>query len=391
MSGPAAAPGAQAPRDPALLGECRALIDALRRHRTLAALHASPEWPALGPRLEAVLSTVRRIAPAHAPSPPRDPERVHALHWNIEHGNWYPMVEQALREHPQLAGADLLTLNEVDLGMARASNRDVAAELADALALHAVWAPLFLETTHGRHDDPLQAAGRENQESLFGIALLSRWPIGEARIVELPSPRRFQFDTEGMYGRFIALVATIEHPSAPFVGVSVHLEVHRTRRHRLDQMRVLLDQLKGETRPVILGGDFNSHTFDRGRWWHPAIGALVLSAWPEAWLRRRLLWPERGPAREPLFAALKAAGFEWERHVDRAATLSLRFARVPEAGGPLASPLARPLLARAERRAQLRLDWLAGRGWSGGRGATVRGLSGPGLASDHAPIVAEFW
>lgn len=378
------------PRDPALR-ECRALVEALRRHRTIAELHASPEWPALGPRLGALLSTVRRTAPSREPAPPHDPARVRTLHWNIEHGNWYPEIEQALRGHPELAGADLLTLNEVDLGMARASNRDVAAELAEALALNAVWAPLFLETTQGRHDDVRQAGGQDNQESLFGIALLSRWPVGEVRIIELPSPMRFQFDTEGMYGRFIALVATIERPSAPFVAVSAHLEVHRTRRHRLEQMRVLLDALEDETRPIILGGDFNSHTFDRGRWWHAAIGALVLSTWPEPWLRRRLLWPERGPAREPLFEALGQAGFHWERHTDRAATLHLRFVRVPEAGGLFATPLARPMLERAERRAHLRLDWLAGRGWSGGRGATVAGLDGPGRASDHAPIVSEFW
>jgi hypothetical protein len=52
--------------------------------------------------------------------------------------------------------------------------------------------------------------------------------------------------------------------------------------------------------------------------------------------------------------------------------------------------LAPVLLAHAERRAAFRLDWFAGRGWRGGRGYTVRGLDGPGEASDHAPIVAEF-
>jgi hypothetical protein len=96
--------------------------------------------------------------------PERDPARLRAVHWNIEHGNWYPQVESALREHAELAAADLLTLNEVDLGMARAGNRDVAGDLAQALGLHAVWAPLFLETTPGRHDDVRAAAGRPNQE-----------------------------------------------------------------------------------------------------------------------------------------------------------------------------------------------------------------------------------
>jgi endonuclease/exonuclease/phosphatase family metal-dependent hydrolase len=211
------------------------------------------------------------------------------------------------------------------------------------------------------------------------------------RIVELPGPERFQYDTEGMYGRFIALVAAIERPGAPFTAVSVHLEVHRRREHRAEQMRVLMEALRGEPRPVILGGDLNTHTFDRGAWWHRMIGALVLSTWPGPLLRRRLTRPDQGPAREPLFDALAEAGFEWRRYSDGEPTLHLRFVRVPEADGPLAWPWARPLLARAERRAHLRLDWVAGRGWSGGSGATVSGLHGPGRASDHAPIVAEFW
>ena len=378
-------------RDPALLAECQALVGALQRHPTLTALQGSPEWPQLDRRLRDVLSTILRTGPGCEAAPPRDPARVRAVHWNIEHGNWYAQVERALREHPELAAADLMTLNEVDLGMARATNRDVAADLAGALGLHAAWAPLFLETTHGRHDDAREAAGRGNDESLFGIAILSRWPFGDVRIVELPSPARFQYDSEGMYGRFVALVASIERPAEPFVAVSLHLEVHRTREHRAAQMRVLIDHLRDERRPIILGGDFNSHTFDRGRWWHPLAGAAVLSTWPGPLLRRRLLWPDRGPTREPLFDTLRAAGFDWEQLGDRKPTLHLRFVRVPEAVGTLASPLARPVMAWAERRAHLRLDWFAGRGWRGGSGATVCGLDGPGRASDHAPLIADFW
>lgn len=378
-------------RDPALLAECRALVHELRRLPTLAALRAAPEWPALSLRLHSLLATVRQHAPPREPGAPADPARVRAVHWNLEHGNAYPQVESALLTHARLAGADVLTLCEADLGMARSGNRDVAAELGAALGLHAAWAPLFLETTTGRHDDAHASAGRENQESLFGMVMLSRWPIAGPRIVELPSPEAYQFDVEGMYGRHIALAATIERPGAPFVLVAAHLEVHRARLHRAAQMETLASSLRDEARPVILGGDFNSHTFDRGRAHDPMLGALVLASWPGALLRRRLLWPDRGRAREPLFDALRAAGFEWERFGDREPTLALRFARVPEATGPLDSPLVRPVLRWAERRARLRLDWFAGRGWSGGRGETVRGLDGPGRASDHAPLVAEFW
>jgi endonuclease/exonuclease/phosphatase family metal-dependent hydrolase len=49
------------------------------------------------------------------------------------------------------------------------------------------------------------------------------------------------------------------------------------------------------------------------------------------------------------------------------------------------------VLGWIERRAALRLDWVAGRGWTGGSGRTVLELGGPGLASDHAPIVSELW
>jgi endonuclease/exonuclease/phosphatase family metal-dependent hydrolase len=379
------------PRDPALLAECQALVRELRRLPTLTALRGAPKWSELESSLRTVLSTVRRHAPGREPAAPADASRVRAVHWNIEHGNRYPQVESALLTHPQLAGADLLTLNEVDLGMARAANRDVAADLAAALGLHAAWAPLFLETTSGRHDDASASAGRENQESLFGLAILSRWPIGETGIVALPSPEEYEFDVERMYGRHIALVAVIERPEAPFVATAVHLEVHRTRWHRAAQMRVLLQTLRDETRPVLLGGDLNSSTFERGRWRDALAGAAVLASWPGGLLRRRLLWPDRGRTREPLFDALREAAFEWERFSDRQPTLHLRFARVPEARGPLASPPARPFLSWAERRAQLKLDWFAGRGWHAGRGATVSGLDGPGLASDHTPLVAEFW
>ena len=111
---------------------------------------------------------------------------------------------------------------------------------------------------------------------------------------------------------------------------------------------------------------------------------------PSARLERRLLWPDQGRAREPLFDALREANFAWQRYVDRRPTLLLRFARVPEAHG-FGAALAAPLLARMERRAQLKLDWFAGRGWRDGRGATVRGVGGVDAASDHAPIVASFW
>ena len=224
------------------------------------------------------------------------------------------------------------------------------------------------------------------------MAILSRWPIGEVRLIELPSPESYQFDFERMVGRHVALVARIAHPERPFIAVTSHLEVHRTRAHRATQVRTLLEALRGERQPIVYAGDFNTHTFDRGRWWDPLLGAAALVLWPDRALARRLLHPDRSGTRERLFDELTRHGFEWKPYVDRAPTLQLRFERLDELRGfpDFAQRAVRNVLAWAERRGQLKLDWFAGRGWYRGEGLTVQGLDGPGKASDHAPIVARF-
>lgn len=176
------------------------------------------------------------------------------------------------------------------------------------------------------------------------------------------------------------------------MAVTVHLEVHRTRAHRATQMESLLAALGAETRPVLLTGDWNTHTFDRGERHSVLAAAWPLLAWPRGALAHRLLHPDTGPRREALFDGLARAGFVWAPYVDHAATLGMRFSRLGEVHampGPLRA-LASHGLAWVERRAQLRLDWIAARGFAAGApcGATVPGLDGPGLASDHAPITA---
>ena len=379
-------------RDPVLLAECAALRREIERYPTIAALRNAPDWSALEPRFARVLNTLRHYEPAGPPAPPLDPGRVRAVHWNIEHGNWYALVEAALQTHPRLRDADVLLFNEIDLGMARAGNRDVTGDLIAALGLYGVWAPLYLETTLGRDDDERMAAGGTNQEGLFGVAILSRWPIRTARVVELPSPEEVQYDVERMYGRLAGLVVEIDRPGAPFVAVSAHLEVHRTRAHRARQMKVLLQALREESRPILLAGDFNTHTFDRGLWHAPLMAAAALLATPGGPLRRRFLRPDRGLTREFVFDELRREGFEWTPFVDHEPTLKVRFQRLDEVDrlfGPLRGHAYRAL-KWVERRALLRLDWFAGRGWKRGRGWTAHGLDGPGRASDHAPISAEF-
>lgn len=377
-----------------MAAEARALREAFGRHPTLESLHADPAWPGLEARLSALLTPIRSWSPGHVRDGARNGDRIRVGHWNLEHGNRFDAIAQALETHPALAGVDVVTLNEVDLGMARSGNRDVTRELASRLGLHAAWAALFLESTRGRDDDALTAAPHENAESLFGLAILSRWPIARARLVPLPGPEQMLFERERMTGRFVALVCDVAHPAHPFVAVTVHLEVHRTRAHRATQMRRVLEALDGESRPVVLAGDWNTHTFDRGEAHATLEAALALLAWPGRALAERLTQPDRGRHREPVFDEIARAGFHWERYSDRSPTLGLRFERLGEVHAlphPLRA-LASRGLAWAERRARLRLDWIAARGFhhDAGTGETIVGLDGPGRASDHAPIVADL-
>lgn len=390
MTGPAASP----PPPEGAAAEARALREAFRRHATLASLHADPAWPGLETRLSALLTPIRSWAPERVRDDVDNGTRLRVGHWNLEHGNRFDAIAHALQTHPALAGADLVTLNEVDLGMARSGNRDIARELAACLGLHAAWGALFLESTRGRDDDAVNAAPDDNAESLFGLAILSRWPLANARVVPLPGPERLLFERERMTGRFVALVCDVAHPVRPFVAATVHLEVHRTRAHRAAQMRRVLEALAGESRPVVLAGDWNTHTFDRGEAQATLEAAFALLASPGRSLATRLTHPDRGRHRESVFDELSHAGFHWERYADRAPTLGLRFERLGEVHalpGPLRT-LASRGLAWAERRARLRLDWIAARGFdhAAGRGETILGLDGPGRASDHAPIVADL-
>jgi hypothetical protein len=112
-------------RDPLPLEECRALRRAVEPYPTIEALRAAPGWPALDARLQRLLGAPR-FSPEPSPPPPTpDPTRVRAVHWNLEHGNEYAQIERALLTHRELRGADLVLLNEADLGMARSGNRDI--------------------------------------------------------------------------------------------------------------------------------------------------------------------------------------------------------------------------------------------------------------------------
>jgi endonuclease/exonuclease/phosphatase family metal-dependent hydrolase len=381
--------------DSAAIAESRALRVALTRFRSRRDWFAAPDATALAARLDAHLAPVRTFAPAAAaPPPPSRPDAtasLHVVHWNVLHGVAFDAVCAALLHEPQLAGADLVSLNEVDVGMTRSGGRDVAFDLARSLGMHAAWAAQFLEVSGGVR--PPRPPRDEPGAAWFGLALLSRHPLADVRRIELPTPEDALFERERKAGRFVALVARVLHPRRPFTAVVTHLDVHSSPAARAEQMRVTLDVVPDGA--AILAGDLNTTTFARGGVARSIATLATMAILPRSRLRSRLLWPDRPAARprEPLFALLRAHGFTHEACTDRRETLDVHFDEVHELDA-FAVPL-RPrllgLLRWIERRSVMRLDWIAARGFApaASPAALPHLMRGAAPASDHAPIACR--
>jgi endonuclease/exonuclease/phosphatase family metal-dependent hydrolase len=149
--------------------------------------------------------------------------------FNIKFGEKYEKAAEELETKPELFGADLLLLQEMD---------DPSTEaIARRLSLNYVYYPGSVHTN-----------GRD-----FGPAVLSRWPIVEDKKLILPHRN----PTDGRIR--IAVRATIQTPMGNVRAYSVHTEIPWLGpRARLEQAQAILDDAKSSEDPVVLGGDFNT-------------------------------------------------------------------------------------------------------------------------------------
>lgn len=213
--------------------------------------------------------------------------------WNISRGYKIDKIKDILtRKTPLLnkelvdfVKSDIISLNEVDVGIPRTQYKNVVAELADALNYNYAFATEFIELApllYKQPFDPKRFLG------LHGNAILSRYPIKNAKVLRLPECYKW-FETEISekssleYGRRFgaktifkvhikdepriggrnAVVADIELPNNEIITVvSVHLEDRCFPLCRLNQVKYLLENIKYFKRPVVIAGDFNTSTTD---------------------------------------------------------------------------------------------------------------------------------
>lgn len=237
----------------------------LLKFESTAELEKSAVYSEIKPEVERILNAVvqENFAYESEPSASADgfSDKVSALAWNIERGNRFEGIVNALKNHADLKNRDLLLLTELDHGMARSGNRFVARELARELELNYAFAPVYIALQKGSGVE--SEVAEENTKSLHGLAMFSKYPLKNVHAVALPNGKDKMWGKEKRLGYLRALIADIEHPAGNFRAVTVHLDAHSSRKHRHLQMKIILDHLDTlPNLPTVIGGDWNTTTYN---------------------------------------------------------------------------------------------------------------------------------
>jgi endonuclease/exonuclease/phosphatase family metal-dependent hydrolase len=144
--------------------------------------------------------------------------------------------------------ADLVALQEVDRDLPRSGGVDQARVLAEALGMTHRFAPALLGAP-GQHGSwrPVDPGVDDPGGPAYGIALLSRLPLGRVEVVRLP--RRGHEEPR------VAQVAEVAVGGGPVTVTGTHLSF--VPRSGIAQLRALLRRLDGRGGRRLLLGDLN--------------------------------------------------------------------------------------------------------------------------------------
>jgi endonuclease/exonuclease/phosphatase family metal-dependent hydrolase len=284
-------------------------VPVLGGFRNSQELHASALYQRLEPWIRQVLETPQSGSFMDGESPPRESYRVAA--WNIERGKQLDGQVEVLQHHEYFREADVLLLTETDVGMARSGNHDVAREIAERLRMHYAFIPCYWSLVKGSGLE--RDVDGDNDLGLHGNAILSRYPLSNLRPVHLENGIDIFAAKERRLGCQTALLADIALPQRTVTFACIHLDAHSTQRHRRDQMAAVLDGLARGGGPVVLGGDWNTTTYNSSNAFMSICGfCLRVLMGVGRVIRNHYLHPYNWFERE-LFALLEERGFEYRR------------------------------------------------------------------------------
>ncbi|MDH3493212.1 MAG: endonuclease/exonuclease/phosphatase family protein [Acidobacteriota bacterium] len=371
----------------------------LLQFESTEAAEASPVYREIRERVEEIMESI--VREDFAEEAPQARESVSAAAWNIERGRMFEGILKALSENSTLKDRDVYLLTELDYGMARSDNRFVARELAKQLKLNYAFAPVYIALQKGSGIE--SEFDGENENSIHGLAVFSRYPIKNVQAVNLPNGKDKMIGKEKRLGYLRALIADIDHPAGEIRAVTVHLDVHCSRIHRQKQVRLIVEHLETlDPKPTIIGGDFNTTTYNAQN-----ATRAILGFWRRVMMgvhnvaKNHYPHPDRY-FEKGLFGEFEKRGFEYKPFNNAGiGTLHYNMENVAYNTnlGDWVPKWCFPFIFWASRRVggtfSLRLDWFAGKNieLAEGTGPKVIGdlkdEEGTPL-SDHDAIALEF-
>ena len=223
--------------------------------------------------------------------------------YNIERGRRLDAIV-AQWQTPRPRDSDVILLSEADVGMARSGNRHVTREFAAAIGYSWVFASEFHELTKGDRGER-RLPGR-NTQALHGNAILSRYPLQDIEVVQLPAFFDYRLQYMARNGNRIAVVADICTPARLITVASTHLEAQSSASERCAQLLALADALTRRDRgqPIVIGGDMNTTCLDAHR-----LGRALLR---RPWIVAGHPTMSTLQRHEPLFGEISARGYDVE-------------------------------------------------------------------------------
>jgi endonuclease/exonuclease/phosphatase family metal-dependent hydrolase len=183
--------------------------------------------------------------------------------------------------------ADVLGLQEVDRGQPRSGLLDLTAIAADALGAPAHRFAAAVVGTPGEAWQPWRGDD-DNGHPLYGIALVSRWPVLRWQVTSLPAaPVRSPVYVPRSGVRLlrdeprVLLAAVVQSPVGPMTVATTHLSF--VPGWNVRQLRSAIRALRVLPAPRVLVGDLNL----------PASAVRAFSGW--RLLARAATYPSRAP------------------------------------------------------------------------------------------------
>src|SRR5688572_15735538 len=173
--------------------------------------------------------------------PGNAPPEIKIVSYNIRwrSGDDLKKLNKLLQEDPEIGSAAILALQEVDRRKKRTGNSHVAKLMADELGMHYAWAA--------------PPAAKPGDEEETGVAILSAYPLSNARRIVLPheGPNK---------RRRVAIGATVDIHDQKWRVYSVHAETRISFDKKLEQFKAILQDLAQHpsNMPAIVMGDFNT-------------------------------------------------------------------------------------------------------------------------------------